>query len=115
MSHTLRLKDVANDSANLKVCNCGLAKTVVEHVDLTDDPTVVSSADGSAVVSNTLMSTPLYTLHAHTINCEYLVSKIFHVINFHVKQFLDKRPYTALSFILCIYIYYIALKLLKVL
>ena len=43
------LRDVANDSANLKVCNCGLAKTV----DLTDDPTVLSSTDGFAVVSNT--------------------------------------------------------------
>lgn len=30
------LRDVANDSVSLKVCNCGLAKTVVEHViDLT--------------------------------------------------------------------------------
>ena len=58
------LRDVANDSANLKVWNCGLAKPVVEHVvDLTDDPTALSSADGSAVVSNTWVSTPLYTLH----------------------------------------------------
>ena len=46
------------------MCNCGLAKTVVEDVvDLTDDPTAVSSANGSAVVSNTWVSTPLYTLH----------------------------------------------------
>ena len=56
-----------NDCANLKVCNCGLVKTVVDHiiVDLTDDPTAVSSANGSAVVSvsNTWVSTPLYTLH----------------------------------------------------
>ena len=60
----ISLRDVANDSANLKVCNCGLTKTVVEHVvDLTDDPTALSSADGSAVVSNTWVSTPLYTLH----------------------------------------------------
>ena len=44
-------------------CNYGLAKTVIEHVvDLTEDPTVVSSADGSAVASNTWLSTPLYTL-----------------------------------------------------
>ena len=58
------LRDVANDSVSLKVCNCGLAKTVVEHViDLTDDPTAVPSADGSAVVRNTWVSTPLYTLH----------------------------------------------------
>ena len=60
----ISLRDVANDSANLKVCNCGLTKTVFEHVvDLTDDPTALSSADGSAVVSNTWVSTPLYTLH----------------------------------------------------
>ena len=46
------------------MCNCGVAKTVVEHiVDLTDDPTAVSSADGFAVVSSTWVSTPLYTLH----------------------------------------------------
>ena len=58
------LRDVANDSASLEVCNCGLAKTTVEHViDLTEDPTVVSSADGSAVANNTWVSTPLYTLH----------------------------------------------------
>ena len=60
----ISLRDVANDSANLKVCSCGLTKTIVEHVvDLTDDPTALSSADGSAVVSNTWVSTPLYTLH----------------------------------------------------
>ena len=64
MPHTLRSKGVANDSASLKVCNRGLAKTGVEHVvDLTDDPTAMSSADGSVVVSNTWVSTPLYTLH----------------------------------------------------
>ena len=58
------LRDVANNSVSLKVCNCGLAKTVVEHViDLTDDPTAVSSANGFAVVRNTWVSTPLYTLH----------------------------------------------------
>ena len=46
------------------MCNCGLTKTIVEYVvDLTDDPTALSSADGSAVVSNTWVSTPLYTLH----------------------------------------------------
>ena len=57
------LRDVANDSASLEVCNCGLAKTTVEHViDLTEDPTVVSSANGSAVANNTWVSTPLYTL-----------------------------------------------------
>ena len=44
------LRDVANDSASLEVYNCGLAKSVV---DLAEDPTVVSSADGSTVASNT--------------------------------------------------------------
>ena len=48
------IQDVANDSASLKVCNCGLAKTVVEHfADLTEDPTALSSADGSAVANST--------------------------------------------------------------
>jgi hypothetical protein len=41
------------------VCNCSLAKTVV---DLTGDPSL-SSADGSAVASSTWVSTPLYNLH----------------------------------------------------
>ena len=46
------LRDVANDSASLKVCNCDLDKTVVEHVvDLTEDPTVVSLAVCSAVAN----------------------------------------------------------------
>ena len=55
---------MASDSASLEVCICGLAKPVVEHfVDLTGDPTVVSSDRGSMVASNTWLSTPLYTLH----------------------------------------------------
>ena len=58
------LRDVASDSESLEECNCGLAKPAVEHVvDLTEDPTVMSSADGSAVASNTWVSTPLYSLH----------------------------------------------------
>ena len=58
------LRDVAGDSESLEVCNCGLAKPAVEHVvDLTEDPTVVSSANGSAVASNTWVSTPLCSLH----------------------------------------------------
>ena len=40
-----------------------------------------------------------------TVNREYFVSKIFHAINFHVKQFSDKRPCTALSFILRMYFF----------
>ena len=39
----ISLREVASDSASLEVrtCNCGLAKPVVEHiVDLTEDPTV---------------------------------------------------------------------------
>ena len=52
------LRDVGKDSANLKVCNCGLAKTVV---DLTDNPTAVSSAFSRWFCS--WVSTPLYTLH----------------------------------------------------
>ena len=58
------LREVASDSTSLEVCNCGLAKSVVEHVlHLTEDPTVVSSDEGSTVASDTWPSTPLYTLH----------------------------------------------------
>ena len=58
------LRDVASDSVSLELCNCGLAKPAVEHiVDLTEDTTVVSSADGSAGASSTWVSTPLYSLH----------------------------------------------------
>ena len=46
-----------------ELCNCGLANPAVEHVDLTEDTTVVSSADSSAVASSTWVSTPLYSLH----------------------------------------------------
>ena len=58
------LRDVASDSESLKLCNCGLAKPAVEHVvDLTEDTTVMSSANGSAVASSTWVSIPLYSLH----------------------------------------------------
>ena len=60
----ISLRDVASDSTSLETCNCNLSEPAVEDVvDLTEDPTVVSSADGSAVVSNTWVSTPLYSLH----------------------------------------------------
>ena len=53
---------MAGDPASLEVCNCCLAKPVVEHVvDLTEDSAVLSSDEGS---SNTWLSTALYTLHA---------------------------------------------------
>ena len=59
------LREVANDSASLEVCNCGLAKPVVEYViDLTKESTVVSPDKDSTAASNTWLSTPLYTLHA---------------------------------------------------
>ena len=54
---------MASDSTSLEMCNCNLSEPAVEDVvDLTEDPTVISSADGSAVVSNTWVSTPLYSL-----------------------------------------------------
>ena len=59
----ISLRDMANDSASLKMCNCSLSEPAVEHVDLTEDPTLASSADGSAVASSTWVSTPLYSLH----------------------------------------------------
>ena len=46
------------------MCSCNLSEPAVKDVvELTEDTTVVSSADGSAVVSNTWVSTPLYSLH----------------------------------------------------
>ena len=55
---------MAGDPANLEVCNCGIAKPVVENiVDLTEDTTVVSSDESSTTVSNNWLSTSLYTLH----------------------------------------------------
>ena len=60
----ISLRDVANDSSRLEMCNCNLSEPAVEDVvDLTKDPAVVSSADDSAVSSNTWVSTPLYSLH----------------------------------------------------
>ena len=58
------LKKVVDDPANLEVCNCCIARPVVEHIiDLTEDSTVVSSDESSTTVSNNWLSTPLYTLH----------------------------------------------------
>ena len=54
---------MAGDPANLEVCNCSIAKPVVESIDLTGDTTVVSSDESSTTVSNNWLSTPLYTLH----------------------------------------------------
>ena len=51
-----------------------------------------------------------YRLAAATVNREYFVSKIFHAINFHIKQFSDKRLCTALLLILCMYMYFMYLK-----
>ena len=59
----ISLREVAGDPANLEVCNCGIAKPVVENVDLTEDTTVVSSDESSTTVSNNWLSTLLYTLH----------------------------------------------------
>ena len=60
----ISLREVAGDPANLEVCNCGIAKPVVEHVvDLTEDSTVVSSDKSTTTGGNTWLSTPLYSLH----------------------------------------------------
>ena len=59
----ISLRVVAGDPAHLEVCNCGIAKPVVENVDLTKDTTVVSSDESSTIVINNWLSTPLYTLH----------------------------------------------------
>ena len=45
----------------------------------------------------------LLTVYYNTVNREYFMSKIFRVINFHVKYFLDRQPRTALPLIMHIY------------
>ena len=40
---------------------------------------------------------------SYTVNRKYFTSKIFHAIKFHVKQFSDKQPCTALSLTLRMY------------
>ena len=56
----ISLREVAGDPANLEVCNCGIAKPVVENIDLTEDSTVVSCDERSTTLSNNWLSTPLY-------------------------------------------------------
>ena len=59
------LRKVTSDPASLEVCNCCLAKPVVDYVvDLTEESTVASSDEESMALNNTWLSTPLYTLHA---------------------------------------------------
>ena len=54
---------------------------------------------GIPIYMHTLTGGQKYT------TCRYRKSRIFHAINFHVKQFSDKRPCTTLSLILRMYVF----------